>query len=328
MAQLTLTQMGYTATSSKECLDFVLDFDTMRASFVDLKPDARHTLVTSVKTSKASKRSWRLWKIGDEGVPWSPKMVHLGRAHRTPILKSNLQKAVRMRNNQEAVRTALEWLAIDRTALFRRLPIICVEDASLVEGTATIVWLMMAGERGPMMAKIAEFIWRYVDAMCDCETVYQSREIESKPSHLDMVGKGKGMDAASLKVRESFGGMKCDTTRLRNASVYYHRNPDRIYRLQDREYVLPDELDFDHIVLPEAIDYHPCPWILKKLAEKTELTQSEIKGIIWIGDSSANVRKPWTVDRQNAMRKDEDYVKVSYHLRMIRSGIEKSRYRC
>lgn len=328
MAQLTLTQMGYSTLPSDDHLDFVMDFDTMKASFMNLAPDKSHTLVASIKMRKASKKAWRVWKVGDEGDAWSPKILHLGVAHSIPVLKSNLQKAVRVRDKDEAVRTALEMLAIDRMELYRRLPIISVEDTSLVEGTATIVWLMMAGERGPMLSKTAEFIMRYVSTLCDCANYFPNRFGECSSSHSELVtGSQYGNDIASLRVREAYGGMKGDMRLLNNAIAYYHGDPSKVCRLSDDIKQLPKSINFDHIVIAEAIDYHPCPWILKKLAEKTTLDQGTIKAAIWVGDSGMNVRKKWTIERQNVMRNDEDYIAVSYHLRMIRSNIERGRYK-
>lgn len=327
MAQLTLTQMGFMSKSSNDNLDFVINFDSMEASFTNLVPSKQHTLVASIKINKTTKRSWRIWKIGDEGEPWSPEIRNLNRAHSVPVLKSNLQKAVRKRNKEEAVRTTLELLALDRMELFRRLPIISIEDTSLIEKTGVIVWLMMAGERGPMLRKIAEFVVMYVISLCDCSTYFPNQFMETSQSHSELIKTDYGGDIASLRIRESYGGMKGDMTMLSNAVAYYNRNPTHVYPLVNNSFELPTVLDFDHIVLPEAIDFHPCSWILKKLTEKTALDNGSLRTIIWIGDSAANVRKAWTLDRQKAMRKDEDYIKVSYHLRMIRSNIEKSRYK-
>ena len=78
-------------------------------------------------------------------------------------------------------------LAIDRMELYRRLPIISVEDTSLIEGTSTIVWLMMAGERGPILSKVAEFIVRYVEALCDCTTYFPNHFGECVSSHAEIV---------------------------------------------------------------------------------------------------------------------------------------------
>ena len=327
MAQLTLTQMGFITKSSNDYLDFVINFDTMTTSFTNLAPSKNHTLVSTIKISKSTKKSWRIWKIGDEGEPWSPEIRNLNRAHSVPVLKSNLQKAVRKQNREEAVRTALEMLALDRMELFRRLPIISVEDTSLIEKTSVIVWLMMAGERGPMLRKIAEFVARYVISLCDCPTYFPNQFMENSQSHSELIKTDYGGDIASLRIRESYGGMKGDMSMLSNAVAYYSDIPANVYSLVNSSFELPNILDFDHIVLPEAIDFHPCSWILKKLTEKTALDNGSLRTIIWFGDSAANVRKQWTIDKQKAMRKDEDYIKVSYHLRMIRSNIEKSRYK-
>ena len=186
---------------------------------------------------------------------------------------------------------------------------------------------MMAGERGPMLRKIAEFVARYVISLCDCPTYFPNQFMENSQSHSELIKTDYGGDIASLRIRESYGGMKGDMSMLSNAVAYYSDIPANVYSLVNSSFELPNILDFDHIVLPEAIDFHPCSWILKKLTEKTALDNGSLRTIIWFGDSAANVRKQWTIDKQKAMRKDEDYIKVSYHLRMIRSNIEKSRYK-
>ena len=139
MAQLTLTQMGFITKSSNDYLDFVINFDTMTTSFTNLAPSKNHTLVSTIKISKSTKKSWRIWKIGDEGEPWSPEIRNLNRAHSVPVLKAITEGSSKTKQ-EEAVRTALEMLALDRMELFRRLPIISVEDTSLIEKTSVIVF--------------------------------------------------------------------------------------------------------------------------------------------------------------------------------------------
>ena len=126
--------------------------------------------MSTIKISKSTKKSWRIWKIGDEGEPWSPEIRNLNRAHSVPVLKSNLQKAVRKQNEEEAVRTALEMLALDRMELFCRLPII-VEDTSLIEKRGNC--LVNDGRRKRTYAeKIAQFVARYVISLCDCQLTF------------------------------------------------------------------------------------------------------------------------------------------------------------
>lgn len=67
---------------------------------------------------------------------------------RVPLLKSNLQKAVRRHARQAALGTALQLLRQDPAALLRRLPIIAVEDAFWHPWAPAVVWLMMAHSRG------------------------------------------------------------------------------------------------------------------------------------------------------------------------------------
>lgn len=60
------------------------------------------------------------------------------------MLKSALQKAVRLGRGPCAVRLALQLTKEDPPQLLRRLSVVCVEDGVLHPGLPLVVWLMAA----------------------------------------------------------------------------------------------------------------------------------------------------------------------------------------
>ena len=61
-----------------------------------------------------------------------------------PLIKSNLQKAIRRRDNSIAIQSTLALIQKDPMELLRRLPIIYIEDVCLMDSYSIVVWLMMA----------------------------------------------------------------------------------------------------------------------------------------------------------------------------------------
>jgi hypothetical protein len=61
-----------------------------------------------------------------------------------PLLKSNLQKAIRRFNKDIALTTSIVLLEKDPLSFLRRLPIIFVEDVCLLDSLPIIIWFMMA----------------------------------------------------------------------------------------------------------------------------------------------------------------------------------------
>ena len=61
-----------------------------------------------------------------------------------PLVKSNLQKAIRRCDSQIAFQSTLVLLQCAPMELLRRLPIIYIEDVCLMDSYPIIIWLMMA----------------------------------------------------------------------------------------------------------------------------------------------------------------------------------------
>ena len=79
--------------------------------------------------------------------------------------------------------------------------------------------------------------------------------------------------------------------------------------------------------IQEAIDFHPYPWIVKKMYSsinaglRDKISHDAIKLYIWQVESSLNVRKNWSVARSLHVAKDHWWQKIALELRGLRSYI-------
>jgi hypothetical protein len=86
-----------------------------------------------------------------------------------PLLKSNLQKAVRRCENEIAIQTSLAILQKEPMELLRRLPIIYIEDVCLMDSYPIVVWLMMADKDYGRLSKTdIDIILNIVNSLCNC----------------------------------------------------------------------------------------------------------------------------------------------------------------
>ena len=242
-----------------------------------------------------------------------------------PVLKSNLQKAVRRQDREAALSSTLQLALIDTQELLRRLPIITIEDVCLIKGTATIVWLMMAAKSNISMSEI-NFILRYVDALCfESNVFFNNKSIRAmKTSHIQIA---KNAELAALNIRASYGGMKGDMQMLMRAVKYYQKTviaealelPDPMVRIPELE--LPKIVSHDFILLSEGIDFHPYPWILSYIFNKTNIPKDQIKSIIWNAESGPNNRKSWTIEKQIIAKNEDIWLIISEYLEQARNII-------
>ena len=324
MTQRTLTQFGYkTGQTETNMCDFVLDCNTMEAKFTNLQPSKHHKLHATIK-SKNEGFSWRVWSFGDRGVLYAPKTTDYPYKWEAPVVKSNLQKAVRRQDREAAMSSCLQLALIDKQELLRRLPIIAVEDVCLIKGTATIVWLMMAGKKYLSMKEIA-FVMRYVDALCLTQnTFFNNKTIKiSKRNRISHSSVSYNADLASLNVRATYGGMKGDMEMLQRAVRYYQTNEIIDPMSQVAEIVIPRVVSHKYTLMPEGIDFHPYPWIIGFIHNKTNVPKETIKSIIWNAESAPNNRKPWTIEKMNIAKSEETWPLIKQYLGYARDIVLK-----
>ena len=152
--------------------EFVYDPSGLEAYFANTPPEGAELITTSADL--------RLWYIkpscsgkgADEDVPNEPFSIT---RNITPLLKSHLQKAIRRKNEEAALRTAYTMALVAPSELLRRLPIIAIEDVILVSGTSVITWLMMTIKNRPLTKRDTRIILSYVEFLVSVNNTYKHR---------------------------------------------------------------------------------------------------------------------------------------------------------
>jgi hypothetical protein len=216
-----------------------------------------------------------------------------------PLLKSNLQKAVRRCHTDIAIKTALAIIQKDPIELLRRLPIIYIEDVCLMDSYPIVVWLMMAEKEHLLDINDIDILLDIVKSLCETHTYYDdsidyTKEFELTHKFLqDLENKDSIL---AVYYRSQYGDMKGDMKILRNSVYYYSERPSEI------EKTVYDCINYAEIggnvdIIPEAIDFHPFPQMIQTLVKQTNLDNNDIKECIWFVESGVNIRKSYTIDK-------------------------------
>lgn len=188
----------------------------------------------------------------------------------TAVYKSLLQKAVRRMNLEEGVRAG-EWLWENaQTELFRRLPIISVEDGYYDPSDNFMwIWMMLMNTKGytfvceTLKSRLLKSLERLILHPC------YSKKYETVPG-------GSAVDYSQLvlplKIRASYGGMVCDMMMLERFIEEY--NPNEKFK------TIPLAKPFSG-KLYEACDFHVFPWLVR---------ENDMKIVFWKYRSGINLR--------------------------------------
>lgn len=223
-----------------------------------------------------------------------------------PVYKSNLQKCVRRRLADRAIRTAYAMMSADAPDLLRRIPIIMIEDVLPHPSLVPLIWWMMATTKGYQLSDAeVSHILGVVYMMCQIPE-YQVKNAECKPE--GELPDWSGLPTTqkdlmwALEFRKVYRGMACDVEMIEYLQRrWYIRftapKPTPLWKMLTQISVEPVDLeslgvcDKDDLIL-EAIDQHCFRWIPKKLAAKfPDIPEYEIKGAIWFYRSRINYRK-------------------------------------
>jgi len=204
-------------------------------------------------------------------------------SYHVPLLKSNLQKAIRRKARNAALRTAWWLLCREPTELLRRLPVILCEDTQIEERTfLELVWLMVATSKGYRLLW-SDAAWVMSAVATALETTgHWNLEMPGPP--LPTGALSQNPLALAFHIRIAFGGMNGDQAfmgRLRDrviAGTLPLWTGPRIWLEEDILWLDPDE-----DILLEAVDQHVYPHL-----------DTTIPGLrldaIWHCRSSLNVR--------------------------------------
>ena len=236
-----------------------------------------------------------------------------------PLLKSNLQKAIRRGNHIVAVSSALAILQRDPIQLLRRLPIIFVEDVCLTDSLPIIIWLLMADKQYKMTNHDIDILLQIVYSLCVCSRYFDDRELNCQVDYThEMLETNTCCDELlSLHYRRLYGGMRGDMQLLKNAISHYSENSSDIVRYSFIERY-PFEIEANVTIIKEAIDFHPYPNMLDAIHKKTRIDKTFIKTCIWFAESGFNIRKQYTIDLSHEYKNKREYHLLVPHLEQFR----------
>ena len=236
-----------------------------------------------------------------------------------PILISNLQKAIRRGDKTIAVQSALALVQQHPTKLFRRLPIIYIEDVLLLDSFPIVVWWMMADNDYQLTNIDVNYLLNMVETLAIQETYYENdRETETPPySHHDLQSYQNADSLLALHYRSMYGGMKGDMRMLINAIPYYitHTINPTVYNCIN--YIIPRTIE----ILIESIDFHPFPQLLTMLQRKTKIEKERLKEYIWYAESGINIRKLDTIKTSQQYQEKWEWRVISNFIDEIRQQL-------
>lgn len=298
--------------NNKKC--FIYDPDNYKA-FFDSKPDV-YDIFLSIKSG--IKLYHRQPKINKRII--LPKIETKANL---PLLKSNLQKAVRRCLITEAINSAIAIIQKDPLELLRRLPIIYIEDVCLMDSYPIVVWLMMAEKEHKLDSNDIDILLHIVKSLCETQSYYngnESNNIDRKLfelSHNNLQNNDHNDCLLSLYYRALYGGMKEDMLMLKKSIYYYVEKPFEI------EKTIYDCINYSKIerilnIIPQAIDFHPFPQIINILVKQTNFDNNDIKMCVWFVESGLNVRKPETIEKSREYEKKDCWNKIKCKLPNVR----------
>jgi len=274
---------------NKKC--FIYDPDNFKAFFENI-PNEDDTYLTSKAGIKLYYRE-----------PKKTKRILLPKIQTNaniPLLKSNLQKAIRRCQTLTAVNSALALIQQDHIEFLRRLPIIYIEDVCLMDSYSIPVWLMMSEKEHKLDLIDIDILLNIVKNLCECNTYINIEHAVDfikpfKLTHKHLKDFENKDQILSIFYRSQYGGLKGDMLMLKKSIYYYSDRPSEI---QQTTY---NSIDYENFnpnleIIPEAIDFHPFPQIITILAKQTNLDNDDIKTALWFTESGLNIRDPSSIE--------------------------------
>lgn len=238
-----------------------------------------------------------------------------------PLCKSNLQKCIRRGDIEGSLSSAMYMFKNDPIELFRRIPIIEVEDVCLIETFNICVWLMIANKSYKLTKKDFENIMIIVYNLCICRKYIETSHENKNILTLKQLSDHKNYNILlGLFYRKSYGGMKGDLNMLNGVMNDLYDNRIKIENIdKDIQLNLPIKLK----LLPVSIDFHCNPGIIEVVHKYTNVDRDKIKQLIWSIESAVNYRKKYTIELSENMSKDEDWLKIKKQIYSYRNYIIK-----
>jgi len=222
--------------------------------------------------------------------------------HQLSIIKSNLQKAIRRNEVDNAINSAAHMMLADGGGieLLRRLCIIIIEDKlesikELGDNYSTLVWIMTTetGFKG-----WRSWVLGIIKFICD------KRHIKLDKIHSTIktgtISWSDNEYSCSILLRRSYGGMNGDMDLLYSCSKY-------IKSFEIKSKIITPMRKYNKVltIMPCAIDFHCDREMIRFLNNKTKLDKDLLKKLIWTYSSSIRYR-------EELPNKNDDWDRIKY----------------
>jgi len=248
---------------------------------------------------------------------------NVSNSYSIPLLKSNLQKAIRRGDNIVAIETTIILLNLNCVEFFRRLAIIFIEDVCLFDSFPIIIWLMITEDDYKINNLDFYIIINIIINLCDCNEYYdQSHESFNDFTKFNHEKLQHSNCLLSLYYRYLYGGMSGDMNMLLNAIHYYDQNIneikitnyENIAKINEKNKMLSNEVR----IITASIDFHCFPQMLVILSKLTRLNKDVIRKNIWDVLSCINYRKLFTIENSERKKRTYEWQLIEQHIEDVR----------
>lgn len=213
------------------------------------------------------------------------------------FIKSLLQKSIRRGFKEYAIYAAYTLLQLNPMILYRRLPIIMIEDVCIHDSFQSLVWHMMADIKPSEC--FVKYILGVVAFLCDHKSAI------SYSKHTTLSPKiPENPIVWAIIFRIQYGGMKGDIEMMNYIVNTIITNQMDTLHTEIQFY--NDNVKTPTVWMLEAIDFHVLPSIL---CLPLNVSQEELKKMMWINSSCINYRK------QHSPYKLEEWKKICHTIR-------------
>ena len=226
-------------------------------------------------------------------------------------LMSHLQKCVRRMDNVKAVKTAKHLIDLDLNSFLRRLPIIMLEDVSIHNSIAIIVWLMIANSKKFIMKEeIVKWLLGVVYYLSNEpeKTEYMNKNVPVYEWRNKSFSEEIKIILYSLYFRKNYGGMEGDMNMIEYYIGLITQNKVKI--LNEKTPVIKVEMKplLKKEWVYQANDFHCNRYILTRIKQYfPTISEEKIKQLIWYFSSSKNNRV--FVNYDDDLRKEWEKIK-------------------
>jgi hypothetical protein len=231
------------------------------------------------------------------------------RIHAISLLKSNIQKAVRLGRIDEALISSLNLIEVDFMSFIRRAIIICIEDVGIPSTLPLMVWLLMTYPNIEITNEIIKILLLTIYGVC----VYNTKHYPDTSDDILDYTKYDYSDAIinSLLIASEYGGFKGDVSLFNR---FINSTMRIIIPIKYKNIILTRSITKRDII-PSAIDFHCYPNILDEISKKTNLDRDTVKSLIWKNSSSINFRTTHKIVDEKTWKN------VTKNLNIVRNNI-------